>query len=68
MIERYMEVCRRNEDLRVENYELKEQLAKMTQAVGLASTALPHMEIDVDDPIGMMQQLVERVKELEEAL
>ena len=38
--------------------------AKMTQAVGLASTILPQMEIDINDPIGMMQQVVTEVTTL----
>lgn len=32
--------------------------ARMTQAVGLASTILPEMEIDIEDPVGMMQKVV----------
>lgn len=31
------------------------ELSEMTQAVGLATTCVPDMVIDADDPIGMMQ-------------
>ena len=33
------------------------------QAVGLASTLEPHMQIDVRDPLGMMEQVVAGVRE-----
>lgn len=38
------------------------------QAVGLASTLVPDMEIDVKNPIGMMKAVVAKVTKLEKAL
>ncbi len=43
----------------------QDQLSTMTQAVGLATTAVPTMVIDASDPIGMMHKVVDRVRELE---
>jgi len=37
--------------------KLRDELALWQQAVGLASTCVPTMEIDVTDPIGMMQKV-----------
>lgn len=34
------------------------KIAELAEAVGLATTAVPTMEIDVGDPVGMMQQVV----------
>lgn|SRR5512139_2540166 len=35
-----------------------EKLTAYIQAVGVASTAVPDMIVDVEDPIGMMQKVV----------
>ena len=37
--------------------KLRDELALWQQAVGLASTCVPTMEVDVTDPIGMMQKV-----------
>ena len=52
--------------LLAENERLQEELSIMTQAVGLATTAVPDMEIDVTDPIGMMHKVVAEVARLRE--
>lgn len=43
---------------------LREELERMTQAVGLLTTLHPTMEIDVSDPIGMAHKIIEYVNEL----
>lgn len=43
---------------------LEGEISTMTQAVGLATTAVPDMEIDVRDPIGMMHRVVATVTQL----
>lgn len=52
------------ECLRAELAALREQLATMTQAVGLASTIKGEMPMRPDDPIGMMQEIVAAVAAL----
>lgn len=42
--------------------ELEAELSTWIQAVGIASTLKPDMEINVSDPIGMMQKVVEYVE------
>lgn len=53
----------------------QEHTTKWIQAVGLASTLSPKMEVDVDNPLGMMQQVVkevnadrQRLKEMEDVM
>ena len=41
---------------------------QLRQAIGLATTAVPTMEIDVSDPVGMMQRVVNEVTTLRKAL
>jgi len=41
--------------------QLEARLSNMTQAVGLATTLKPDMVIDVENPIGMMEEVVEYV-------
>lgn len=55
--------------------DLEAANTKLLECVGLASTAVPNMEINVDDPLGMMHRVVreaaksaERIRELEAAL
>jgi len=43
-------------------------ISEYTQAVGLASTIKPDIEIDSEDPIGMMKQLETKCKEDEKEL
>lgn len=55
--------------LRAEVERLTVTLSTMTQAVGLATTCVPAMVMDPDDPIGMMQRVcaeVERLKDCAE--
>lgn len=47
---------------------LREQVSTVTQAVGLATTIKGDMEIDVTDPIGMMQHVVAYVESLRQQL
>ena len=47
---------------------LRAQLSTMTQAVGLATTASPTMEMNAADPIGMMQTVCAEVNALREQL
>lgn len=54
---------------------IEAELAKFRQAVGLATTAVPDMVMNADDPIGMMHRVVaqrdklaERMRQLEETL
>ena len=42
------------------------ELKHWIQAVGLASTIVPEMQIDPSDPIEMMQRVVARVEELKD--
>ncbi len=51
--------------LQAEVDRLKADAAKWIQAVGLASTIVGDMEIDVSDPVGMMQKVVAEVERLE---
>jgi hypothetical protein len=44
--------------------ELEAELSKFIQAVGLASTLVPNMIIDVSDPIGMMQTVTNELSTL----
>jgi hypothetical protein len=39
--------------------------AELTQAIGLATTAVPTMVMDPADPVGMMQKVVARMSQLE---
>ncbi|MFH1448525.1 MAG: hypothetical protein ABIG39_06705 [Candidatus Micrarchaeota archaeon] len=50
-------------ELAEENKKLKAEVEEWIQAVGLASTALPNMIIDVKHPIEMMQKVVTKVAE-----
>jgi chromosome segregation ATPase len=43
---------------------LEAELSKFIQAVGLASTLVPNMIIDVSDPIGMMQTVTNELSTL----
>ena len=45
------------ESLRARVAALEAVLSAMTQAVGLATTCVPSMEINPDDPIGMMHRV-----------
>jgi hypothetical protein len=47
---------------------LRTQLEQAQQAIGLATTAVPTMEMDTNDPVGMMQRVVAEVTALKEAL
>ena len=44
--------------------QLRAETERLLQAIGLATTAVPNMEIDVNDPIGMMQRVVAEVDRL----
>lgn len=35
----------------------REEIARLREAVGLATTLKPGMEINVNDPVGMMQEI-----------
>lgn len=48
--------------------EAHTELSELRQAVGLASTIVPDMEIDVRDPVGMMQRVVAEVERLKKGL
>lgn len=37
---------------------------RLLQAVGLATTAVPHMQVDIENPVGMMQRVVAEVERL----
>ena len=50
--------------LEAERDRLKEESEKFIMAVGLASTTVPSMEIDVEDPIGMMQKVCDEFDKL----
>ena len=41
---------------------------RLLQAVGLATTTVPDMQVDIEDPVGMMQRVVAEVERLREAL
>jgi hypothetical protein len=51
---------------------LKQRASLLGEAVGLATTAVPDMEINPDDPVGMMRRVVETgekaIRERDEAL
>lgn len=57
-------LCEVIEQLNLENTRLKAEVERLLQAIGLATTAVPNMEIDVTDPIGMMQRVVVEVDRL----
>lgn len=48
--------------------EALDLLARLREAIGLATTAVPNMEMDVHDPIGMMQRVVAEADRLRKAL
>ena len=51
------------------NYpEGKAKIDRLREAIGLATTAVPTMEMDVDDPIGMMHRVVNEIQRLREGL
>lgn len=51
------------------DYEaLEADTSKLRQAIGLATTCAPKMEMDVTDPIGMMQTVCAEFKVLEAKL
>lgn len=63
-----MTKLRRERDAALAECErLRTENALLWQAIGLATTAVPHLEIKADDPVGMMQCVVSRVAELEAA-
>ena len=45
---------------------LEAENAKLQQAIGLATTMKPDMEMDVEDPVGMMQKVVSENAKLQE--
>ena len=55
--------CARVDELR---HRAEAELAKFTQAVGLATTIKGEMPIRPDDPIGMMHEVVEAASKLRE--
>jgi hypothetical protein len=55
-------VMRRAEKAERERDEARARTELLGQAVGLATTAVPDMEMNPDDPIGMMRQVVSRVQ------
>ena len=57
-------LCEEIEQLLLENTRLKAEVERLLQAIGLATTVVPNMEIDVTDPIGMMQRVVAEVERL----
>ena len=44
--------------------ELEAEAVKLRQAIGLMTTALPSMEMDVNDPVSMARQVVAEVERL----
>lgn len=44
-----------------ENKLLRAEIERLLQAIGLATTAVPDMVVDVTDPLGMMQRVVAEV-------
>ncbi len=53
-----------NDKLRISLEQMTAERDKLLEAVGLASTALPRMEVDVDNPVDMMKQVVEEIERL----
>ena len=45
--------------------ELEAEIERLRQAFGLATTTVPDMEIDVADPVGMMQRVAFKVDRME---
>ena len=43
---------------------LREEVERLLQAIGLATTTVPDMQIDVRDPVGMMRRVVAEVEKL----
>jgi hypothetical protein len=54
--------------LLAENERLRAEAVGFITAVGLATTAVPTMEINVSDPVGMMQRVVAENERLRAAL
>ncbi|HRR41756.1 MAG TPA: hypothetical protein P5244_11040, partial [Syntrophales bacterium] len=52
------------DELRAEIDRLKAENEKYHQAIGLATTALPSMQIDPNDPVGMMHKVVAQITAL----
>lgn len=52
----------------LENDMLRAEIERLLQAVGLATTAVPDMQIDVKDPVGMMRRVVAENERLRAAL
>jgi hypothetical protein len=52
------------ERLRETNEKLRSAAVEFIAAVGLATTAVPTMEINASDPVGMMQRVVAEVQNL----
>ena len=52
-----------NMTLRTKLEQCRAELSKARQAIGLLTTLAPSMEIDVNDPIGMAQEIVRVVSE-----
>lgn len=42
----------------------QEKITQWRQAIGLATTIVPDMVTDADDPVGIIHQVLERVSEL----
>ncbi|MDI3463660.1 MAG: hypothetical protein OJF50_002481 [Nitrospira sp.] len=40
----------------------REEIARLREALGLATTLKPDMEININDPVGMMQEVHKYVK------
>lgn len=64
----FVKECDFHREIRQERDLLKEENERFLQAVGLASTIAPHMEINVNDPIGMMQIVCDAVGQLRNKL
>jgi hypothetical protein len=47
--------------------ETEEENMRLREAIGLATTAVPDMQMDPNDPISMMRQVVARIAALERA-
>ena len=39
--------------------DVQDELSRLREAIGLATTALPSMEVDASDPVGMMRRVVD---------
>lgn len=44
------------------------EIERLLQAVGLATTTVPDMQVDIEDPVGMMQRVVAEVERLRASL